>query len=128
MYEQEFVPEMQRKGYSWSLTADGEGSNATWRDGRKQALQAYADETYGDGGKPFRLVSRADHSAFKECSRCKTLRLAVAKLMREGARSDAIAAAKAEQKKHSDWFLGQRNELEKMRQSGKSNETVFEQV
>eukprot|EP00965_Chrysotila_dentata_P025268 839775-Pleurochrysis_carterae.AAC.1 len=60
---------MQRKGYSWSLTADGEGSNAIWREGRKHALQAYADETYGDGDKPLRLVSRANHSAFKECSR-----------------------------------------------------------
>eukprot|EP00965_Chrysotila_dentata_P235868 6200997-Pleurochrysis_carterae.AAC.2 len=93
----------------------------TWRDRRKQALQAYADETYGDGGKPFGLVSKANHSAIKECSRCKTLRLAVAKLIRENARSDAIAAAKAEQKKHSDWFLGQLNELQIMRQSGLSN-------
>eukprot|EP00965_Chrysotila_dentata_P069438 2294548-Pleurochrysis_carterae.AAC.1 len=48
--------------------------------------------------------------------------------MKEGARSDAIAAAKAEQKQHSDWFLAQRNELEKMRQSGESHETFFEQV
>eukprot|EP00965_Chrysotila_dentata_P132783 4390260-Pleurochrysis_carterae.AAC.4 len=89
--EQEFVPEMQRnKGYSWSLLADGEGSNATCRDGRKQALRAYTDKTYGNGGKPFRLVSSADHSAFKGCSRYRTLRLAEAKLMRHGAKSDAI--------------------------------------
>eukprot|EP00965_Chrysotila_dentata_P171493 5659916-Pleurochrysis_carterae.AAC.1 len=60
---------MQGKGYAWSLTADGEGSIATWRNKRAKALQMYADDTYGAGGKPFRLVSRADHSAFKECSR-----------------------------------------------------------
>eukprot|EP00965_Chrysotila_dentata_P231648 6198483-Pleurochrysis_carterae.AAC.2 len=48
--------------------------------------------------------------------------------MRQGARSDAVFAAKAEQKKHSDWFIAQRNELERMSQSGQSNETLFEQA
>eukprot|EP00965_Chrysotila_dentata_P107381 3547556-Pleurochrysis_carterae.AAC.1 len=66
VYETEFVPRMQRRGYSWSLASDGKGSSATWREGKNRALQMYADETYGPGGKPFRLVSRADHSAFKE--------------------------------------------------------------
>eukprot|EP00965_Chrysotila_dentata_P232992 6199312-Pleurochrysis_carterae.AAC.1 len=47
--------------------------------------------------------------------------------MREGATSEQIAAKKLEQKRHTDWFLGQRAELENMRQSGNRNSTVFEQ-
>eukprot|EP00965_Chrysotila_dentata_P168853 5575721-Pleurochrysis_carterae.AAC.1 len=94
---------MQKAGYYWSLEQGSEGSYATWRAGRDRALLRLSGETYGaDYAKPFRLISRADHSAFKECAECKRLRLEVAQLLRDGADSAAIAAKKAEQRVHSD--------------------------
>eukprot|EP00965_Chrysotila_dentata_P063974 2119546-Pleurochrysis_carterae.AAC.1 len=129
VYHNEFVPHMQSRGYSWSLEEDRrKGSESTWRKGRKKALQQFADEAYGPGGKPFRLVSCSDHSAFKECSRCRELRLDLAKLLKEGADSEQIAEKKKEQKQHSDWFYAQRAALENMRQSGNRDDTIFEQV
>eukprot|EP00965_Chrysotila_dentata_P185699 6130634-Pleurochrysis_carterae.AAC.1 len=128
VYEQEFVPQMRAIGYTWSLEVDSKkGSESTWRKGREAALQKFADETYGPGGKPFRLVSRSDHSAFKECSLCRKLRLDLSALIKKGADPEQIAACKRKQKEHSDWFFAQRAELEKMRQSGQRHNTIFEQ-
>eukprot|EP00965_Chrysotila_dentata_P033390 1111253-Pleurochrysis_carterae.AAC.1 len=63
---------MRTIGYCWSLEEGTEGSYATWRSGRKKALLTLSKETYGsDNPKLFRLISRADHSAFKECPECK---------------------------------------------------------
>eukprot|EP00965_Chrysotila_dentata_P244831 6206194-Pleurochrysis_carterae.AAC.1 len=60
---------MQNIGYLWSLEKGSEGSYATWRAARSRALLSLSKDTYGiDYPKPFRLISRADHSAFKECS------------------------------------------------------------
>eukprot|EP00965_Chrysotila_dentata_P201511 6180614-Pleurochrysis_carterae.AAC.4 len=75
-----FLPLVQGKGYTWSAEPDKAGSNASWRAEKYKALKQYALETYGpDFKKPFRsLISRADHSAFKECAECKRLRLDVA--------------------------------------------------
>eukprot|EP00965_Chrysotila_dentata_P042075 1396056-Pleurochrysis_carterae.AAC.1 len=74
---------MQQIGHCWSLEEGTEGSYATWRAGRDRALLSLSKDTYGaDYAKPFRLISRADHSAFKECPECKRLRLQVAELMR----------------------------------------------
>eukprot|EP00965_Chrysotila_dentata_P131815 4358219-Pleurochrysis_carterae.AAC.1 len=42
--------------------------------------------------------------------------------------SEQIAAVNALQNKHSDWFFGQRNELETMHQSGQRTDTIFEQA
>lgn len=129
VYEQEFVPQMKDMGYTWSIEEDRKkGSNSTWRKGKDAALQIFADETYGPGGKPFRLVSRSDHSAFKECSLCRKLRLDLAVLLKQGADPQQIAACKLKQKAHSDWFLAQREALENMRQSGQRHNTIFEQV
>eukprot|EP00965_Chrysotila_dentata_P228843 6196833-Pleurochrysis_carterae.AAC.1 len=119
---------MQRASFSWSLEQDKKGSNATWREGKKRALHLYADATYGPGGRPFRLVSRADHSAFKKCSRCKELRIQLAELLKNCRSHQQVAAAKKSQKEDSDWFLAQRQELSKMRFSGEQRNTVFEQA
>eukprot|EP00965_Chrysotila_dentata_P055521 1841974-Pleurochrysis_carterae.AAC.1 len=76
VYKKEFIPQMQKIGYVWSLEKGSEGSYATWREGLKWALSSLSKDTYGtDYSKPFRLISRADHSAFKECPTCKRLRL-----------------------------------------------------
>eukprot|EP00965_Chrysotila_dentata_P014110 468065-Pleurochrysis_carterae.AAC.1 len=47
--------------------------------------------------------------------------------MKKGATPLQIAAAKSEQKKHSDCFLARRPFLNKMRLSGEQHSTVFEQ-
>eukprot|EP00965_Chrysotila_dentata_P163304 5393854-Pleurochrysis_carterae.AAC.1 len=60
---------MQSICHYWSLgSGSDKGSYATWRAACKRALRTLANETYGsDYPKPFCLISRADHSAFKEC-------------------------------------------------------------
>lgn len=129
IYINDFIPFAQKKGYSWSADADKEGSNATWRAGKKKALQQFAEETYGpDFQKPFRLIARADHSAFKECAECKKLRLAVARAISEGKDHCEIQREKRLQKEHLDWFMAQRDELERLRQSGAREDTIFEQA
>eukprot|EP00965_Chrysotila_dentata_P005745 189484-Pleurochrysis_carterae.AAC.1 len=119
VYKNECIPQMQGIGHYWTEDACGEGSYATWRAARTRALKTLANETYGsDYPKPFRLISRADHSAFKECPECKRLRLQLAELLKNGEDITVVRAAKAEQKQHCDWFLKQRRELDTMRHSG----------
>eukprot|EP00965_Chrysotila_dentata_P255109 6212105-Pleurochrysis_carterae.AAC.2 len=129
IYMNDFLPHARSKGYTWSADPDKAGSNASWRAGKAEALRLYAEETYGpEYGKPFRLIARSDHSAFKECAECKRLRLAVARAISEGKDHTQIQRHKALQKEHLDWFMAQRNELETLRQSGAREDTIFEQV
>eukprot|EP00965_Chrysotila_dentata_P044554 1481125-Pleurochrysis_carterae.AAC.3 len=119
---------MRKAGYYWSLEKGLEWSYATWRAARAKALVRLSKEMYGsDYPKPFRLISRADHSAFKECEECKRLRLEVAQLLRDGADSATVATKKAKQRVHSDWFMQQRRELDTMRHSGGRHDTLFKQ-
>lgn len=118
---------MEEIGHAWCHEDGRPGSMATWLDAKNKALQALANETYGPG-PPYRLISRKDHSAYKECAQCRKLRLEVARLLKEGKDLLAIDAAKKEQAKHRDWYMTQREKLEAMRQSGLRNNTVFEQV
>eukprot|EP00965_Chrysotila_dentata_P032509 1083201-Pleurochrysis_carterae.AAC.1 len=128
VYKKEFISQVQKAGYYWSLEQGSEGPYVTWRAGRDRALFLLSRETDGaDYAKPFRLISRADHSAFEECAKCKRIRLEVAHLLRDGADSAAVATKKAEQCVHSDWFIKQRRELDTMRHSGGRHDTLFEQ-
>eukprot|EP00965_Chrysotila_dentata_P022426 742686-Pleurochrysis_carterae.AAC.2 len=129
VYKKEFVPQMRGIGYLWSLESEGWGSYATWREGRKRALFAPSKDTYGaDYQRPFCLISRADHSAFKECPECKRLRLQIAELLKAGHESTAIRTVKEEQRHHSEWFMKQRRELDNIRHSRGRHDTLFEQA
>eukprot|EP00965_Chrysotila_dentata_P260978 6214102-Pleurochrysis_carterae.AAC.1 len=99
VYKKGSIPQMRQVGYYWSLEKGLEESYATWRAGRAKALLCLSKETYGtEYPKPFRLTSRADHSAFKECSECKCLRLEVAQLLRDGADLAVVSAKKPSSK------------------------------
>lgn len=128
VYKREFIPHAQKAAYGWASRLNSDGSRTTWNAGRARALARLAIETYGEGSKPFRLISRKDHSAFKECARCKKLRLKLAELLKNGADIVDVEAMKALQAKHVKWFMDQREVLERWRQAGNREDTIFEQV
>eukprot|EP00965_Chrysotila_dentata_P105365 3479862-Pleurochrysis_carterae.AAC.1 len=80
VYVKEFIPLVKQPPYNWASRIHTSGSKTTWLTGKDRALQRLAVETYGEGSKPFRLISRRDHFAFKECAECKKLRLEFANL------------------------------------------------
>jgi hypothetical protein len=49
------------------------GSKASWYKGKAMALQAMAEETYGQGHRPIVMKMRSKHSSFKKCDRCSEL-------------------------------------------------------
>ena len=53
------------------------GSASTWRRGRQRALVQHSREKLDDCSQVFRLISREKHSAYKECHKCQTKRLAI---------------------------------------------------
>ena len=67
VYDNEFVPEMRLLGHDWR-TSDREGgsigSTSTWYEGKAAALQQLATERIGPDAKPFKFVSRKQHSAY----------------------------------------------------------------
>eukprot|EP00965_Chrysotila_dentata_P235204 6200614-Pleurochrysis_carterae.AAC.4 len=100
------MTQIQSIGHYWTEDACCEGSYATWRGARTRALKSLANETYGSGfPKPFRLISRANHLAFKECLARKRLRLQLAELLKNGENITMVWATKAERKECCDWFL-----------------------
>lgn len=121
VYTEEYVPECDARGVE-------AGKRATWYEGRSRALLLLARETYGDAAKPFKLRLRAKNRSFKECERCQALRLAYAEALRQRDRMMARRAL-ADMREHSNWFLTQRTELDRMRRSatGGRLDTVFGQ-
>ena len=128
VFKDEFLKHMVDIGHAWCHEDGRPGSMATWLDAKNRALQALAHETYGPDSPPYRLISRKDHSAYKECAECRRLRLDVARLLKEGKDLLAIDAAKKLQADHRNWYMTQREKLEAMRQSGLRNNTIFEQA
>lgn len=119
VYEQEYLVECEMLGVP-------AGARATWYDGRDRALTVLAHEAYGADAPPFKLRMRAKNRTFKECPKCQQLRLAYADALKS---RDAVAlrAAKAAMKEHSQWFLAQRAELDRLRRMGTREDTLFEQ-
>ena len=130
MYATEFVPEMRLLGHAWKLPfPDKEGvlsstkevgSEGTWYEGKKEALQLLAHEKLGQNSPPLQFKSRAKHSAYacgrvacgrvavwpcgraecfavvgryKECHDCQTKRLLIARLIADKASADEIQVA-----------------------------------
>ena len=121
VYAQEFVPEMQLLGHLWkdphAETDDlAYGSIATWYQGRTEALQALAIQKLGPGSVPFKFKSREKHSAYKECTDCQTLRLAVSEAIKRRAPSNEIHALKENYTSHLQWMLKQRASMDQMTQ------------
>ena len=118
MYADEFVPEMRLLGYDWKVPnvqyeecddVDGEGagvedvskgSRATWYKGRNRALQTLAERHIGAGAKPFAFKSAANHSAYKECSKCQSNRLSVQEAIQQKMSRDVIMKRKELQAAH----------------------------
>eukprot|EP00965_Chrysotila_dentata_P008439 274531-Pleurochrysis_carterae.AAC.1 len=128
VYKEEFIPEMRLIGVAWGREEGGDGSIATWRDGKTRALLAFAEETYGDGSAPFKLRSRSRNSTFKECEVCQTYRLKLKTLIQGGALPAEICALKADMRDHVRWFMGQRKALHNMRLEAGRHDTIFEQA
>ena len=121
VYAREFVPEMQLLGHLWkdphAETDDlAYGSIATWYQGRTEALQALAIQKLGPGSVPFKFKSREKHSAYKECTDCQTLRLAVSEAIKRRAPSNEIHALKENYTSHLQWMLKQRASMDQMTQ------------
>jgi len=134
---------MRAAGHNWTRVADlvidnsscdsGDdddalGSKSTWYRSRNTALARYSAEHYQAGAPPFVLVSRAKHSAYKQCVDCQD---------NERGKIDAIAANETfaminswtvKQQVHVAWILGQRFALEAWRQQSLRDLVVmFEQ-
>ena len=120
VYDDEFVAEMRLLGHAWRLRSeakgDGYGSQGTWYLGRAEALQRLAHQKLGAGTKAFKFVSRAKHSAYKECHDCQTKRLAKAAAIARGAPPDEIKALDADLTTHLQWMYAQRLRLEQITQ------------
>ena len=121
VYAKEFVPEMQLLGHPWkdphAETDDlAHGSIATWYQGRTEALQVLATQKLGPGSQPFKFKSRQKHSAYKECTDCQTLRLAVSEAIKRRAPSNEIYALKEDYASHLQWMLKQRASMDQMTQ------------
>ena len=121
VYDDEFVAEMRLLGHPWRLRSeakadDNYGSQGTWYLGRAEALQRLAHKKLGAGAKAFKFVSRAKHSAYKECHECQTKRLAKAAAIARGAPPDEIKALDADLTSHLQWMYAQRLRLEQITQ------------
>ena len=138
MYADEFVPEMRLLGYDWKVPnvqceecddVDGEGagvedvskgSRATWYKGRNRALQTLAERHIGAGAKPFAFKSAANHSAYKECSKCQSNRLSVQEAIQQKMSRDVIMKRKELQAAHLQVMYKQRACLERLLQLSQS--------
>ena len=133
VYEKEFVPEMRSLGHPWKLPAAASategrdqcseshdrddacsGSMSTWYDGKKAALVRLAQDYLGADSAPFKFVSRAKHSAYKECHLCQTGRLAIDEAIRLRFGPDVIAQRKANLASHLQWMYRQRETMERL--------------
>ena len=119
VYAEEFVPEMWLLGHPWKDPyADNDdlayGSITTWYQGRTEALEVLAYQKLGPGSAPFKFKSREKHSAYKECTDCQTLRLAVSEAIKRRAPSDEIREFKEAYASHLQWMLKQRAVMDQM--------------
>lgn len=105
------------------------GKLSTWKEGKARALLQLAEEVYGTllKGKPCVLKMRSKHSAFKECTACQDLRLKYKNALKQRLGELIITNIKLEIRVHRAWWLGQRQELERIRYSGARPDILFEQ-
>eukprot|EP00966_Prymnesium_polylepis_P303289 7005826-Prymnesium_polylepis.1 len=66
-----------------------------------------AKEKLGEDAKPFKFISRAKHSAYKECHICQSLRLDVSAASKRGAPPDEIHRLKGLYADHLQWMIKQ---------------------
>ena len=90
------------------------GSIATWYQGRKNALLELAKEKVGEDSGPFKFLSRANHSAYKECGRCQILRLELAEAIANKATFEVVSAKKAALVAHLQSMYKQRATLDRL--------------
>ena len=130
MYDDHFVPEMKALGIEWKLPEQGStsahaeqeldcsdregGSRSSWYEGRRIALQTRAVDQYGAGHAAFKFLSRAKHSAYKECPDCQRLRLAVAEAIAKRMSAAEIRRRRQALADHIQWMILQRRCLDRM--------------
>ena len=151
VYESEFVTEMRILGCHWKLPSKiakaktaqpkgsnsdseadaddtddpGKGSRATWYKGRNMAL-AELGAMYNDDKKPFRLVSRKNHSAYKECADCQRLRLAIEEALKLKRSHSVVTERKALLTEHLAIVYKDRATLDRIILSSQSEGYVME--
>ncbi|KAL3926315.1 MAG: hypothetical protein SGPRY_003352 [Prymnesium sp.] len=127
VYRDEFVPYMHLRAVIWRHPDEsrdamqGKRSSActsigVWYSGpgqRRTLKQLDGEEKLGER-KRFRFVARKKHSAYKECTECKRLRLAIRNALAQQQTPARIRELTEEQAAYIQWMMRQRRELERL--------------
>ena len=134
VYRDEFLPYMHLCGYHWRLDNECEqdsmteavakGSISVWYKGRERALQQLGDKHLE--GKRFVFKSRAKHSAYKECTECQRLRLAIQDAIARHQPPARVRELDQERAAHLQWMIRQRQELERLVQMATNERMLVE--
>ena len=137
VYKHEFVPYMHLCGIPWREADDEEdaeevnvdssasGSISVWYKGREKALKQLGEEKLGEG-KCFKFKSRVKHSAYKECTDCQRLRLAIQLAIEQRLSISRIKQLQEEYASHLQWMMRQRRELERIVQMATNERMLVE--